>query len=166
MKWHDEWIVSGPRPLTFSDYAACAEAGVLLGFFHFAVHFLPFRVIAPAVGAPVVEAPADGQAGAASTASLSPEQLGHAIRIQWAVQRMARAAPFVPMCLARSLAARVMLRHRGVPATLYFGLRRRGVPPGQDRKTGAIAAHAWLTTGPIAVVGGDGGSNIPVGRFS
>lgn len=54
--------------------------------------------------------------------------------------------PGIPLCLPQALAARVMLRRRGIPSSLYFGIRLDG----DDR---AMRAHAWVTAGATGVVG-------------
>jgi hypothetical protein len=63
-----------------------------------------------------------------------------------AVERAARHLPWQPVCLPQALAARAMLRRRGIVSTLHFGMRRDGA----DR---AMAAHAWVTAGAVPVVG-------------
>ena len=63
-----------------------------------------------------------------------------------AVERVARNLPWHPLCLPQALAARAMLQRRGIPSTLYFGMRLEGA----DR---AMQAHAWVTTGSTSVVG-------------
>ncbi|WP_428245402.1 lasso peptide biosynthesis B2 protein [Ferrovibrio sp.] len=63
-----------------------------------------------------------------------------------AVGRAARHLPWHPMCLPQALAARAMLWRRGIPSTLYFGVRLEGA----ER---VMRAHAWVTTGVTGVVG-------------
>jgi len=59
----------------------------------------------------------------------TPADLGRA------VQRAARAVPGA-LCLAQALAARVLLRRRGIEAELCLGAGRRD--------QGGFVAHAWL----------------------
>lgn len=57
------------------------------------------------------------------------------------------AARFVPeaMCVARSLAAQVMLKRRAVPSTLHFGFKRS--------PEGNVEGHAWLEAQGSVVTG-------------
>ena len=66
-------------------------------------------------------------------------------RIGWLVPKVAAGAPFEAACLPQALAARWMLRRRGVASRLCFGVRR---PPGAN-----LEVHAWLTTDGEGVVG-------------
>ena len=66
-------------------------------------------------------------------------------RIGWLVPKVAASAPFEAACLPQALAARWMLRRRGVASRLCFGVRR---PSGAD-----LEVHAWLTTEGEGVVG-------------
>ena len=64
-----------------------------------------------------------------------------------AVRRVERRCPFRTRCLGRAMAVQWMLRRRGIPSRLVFGVRR-GEPPEQ-----ALQFHAWLTVGGVCVVG-------------
>jgi len=79
-----------------------------------------------------------GQHGSADDALLA-EQVG------WATVRATRHVPFRAVCLPQAMAARIMLRRRGVASVLHFGAAR-----GQDRP---IDAHAWLDAAGVEVTG-------------
>lgn len=67
--------------------------------------------------------------------------------IRRAMERASRTLP-ASSCLARSLAAELLLRERGVPARLSIGVA--------DRKPGAplaLDAHAWVESEGLVVVG-------------
>jgi hypothetical protein len=68
-------------------------------------------------------------------------------RIRRAILAAARRVPWRSQCLEQSIAAQRMLRARGIPATLYLGVEKRG---------DALRAHAWVRSGDIFVTGGDG----------
>ncbi len=51
-------------------------------------------------------------------------------------------------CLVKALAARQMLKRRGIESTLYLGTGRD-----EQRK---LIAHAWLRSGPYIVTGSEG----------
>jgi hypothetical protein len=61
------------------------------------------------------------------------------------IHRVGRRLPWKTTCLIDALAARALLRRRGVPSILHFGM---------TRKDGALTAHAWLETGDGVVCGG------------
>jgi len=60
--------------------------------------------------------------------------------------RAERRLPWKTTCLVAALAARAMLRRRGMDSVLRFGVRR-----GAD---GRLGAHAWLEAGGGIVCGG------------
>jgi hypothetical protein len=66
------------------------------------------------------------------------------LRISWGIQSAARFLPGHTACLPKSIAARMMLNRRGIPCTLYLGVRRN-VP----RAT--VDAHAWVRAGVVEV---------------
>lgn len=67
--------------------------------------------------------------------------------IGWAVTRISGYLPFRALCLQQAIAAKVMLRRRGIPSALHFGVSQ----PGKDAKS--FEAHAWLDA-PGALVTG------------
>ncbi len=64
-----------------------------------------------------------------------------------AVQRAARVLPWHSTCLARALATQVLLRRRGVPSRIVFGVRRS---PARE-----FEAHAWVEYDGAIVIGDD-----------
>lgn len=79
--------------------------------------------------------------GTMSSGRVEPEE---AARIGHAVTRAARHVPFRAVCLQQAFAALLMLRRRGLAATVHFGLLREG---------GALRAHAWSRCGDVPVTG-------------
>ena len=67
-------------------------------------------------------------------------------RVTYIVRRVARRVPFPAVCLPRAMAAQWMLRRRGIPSRLFFGVRRD--------PDSALQFHAWLTVGGECVMGG------------
>ena len=65
-------------------------------------------------------------------------------RIARAIVAWARRLPWRTLCFEQGLAATWMLRRRGYPATLYYG-----VAP----IDGELAAHVWVRSGAIDVIG-------------
>ena len=65
--------------------------------------------------------------------------------VGWAVSRIAAYFPGSAMCLAQALAARAMLRRRGVGSVLHVGVAASGAARFQ--------AHAWLEAAGVEVTG-------------
>ena len=109
------------------------EASLWLALCRAAVRLLPFRWIAPHLGRHMTDTPSDGAAG--------DEALLR--RVSWAVAAAARHVPWEAVCLPQAMAAKAMLRRRGIASTLYLG-----VAGNED-----MAAHAWLRAGGRIVTG-------------
>jgi hypothetical protein len=84
-------------------------------------------------------------AGAPVELGRLPEEL-RARAVSLALARAQRRLPWKTSCLVAALAARAMLRRRGIDSVLRFGVRR-----GAD---GRLGAHAWLEAGGGVVCGG------------
>ena len=68
---------------------------------------------------------------------------------QGLARRVVRLAPRMPVrttCLVRAVAGWMMLRRRGIPSVVRFGVRS---------PAGVLEAHAWLLVGETAVLGGE-----------
>lgn len=120
------------------DVAAAAEAAVSLLVAKVALALLPFSVVARALGRRCE--------GADSSPSAPAEQYlaAEALRCRWAVGAAIRRVPFEASCLPRAIAGQLMLRRRGVAATVVFGVARRD---------GEWLNHAWLEVDGAAVLG-------------
>ena len=104
---------------------------MFLALARLAVLIVPFRMIAPRLGVSRAETP--------ETPVFDPVPVG----VAWAVGAAARRAPWRAACLEQALAAKAMLRRRGIESTLYLGVT-------QD----PVAAHAWVRVGDLNVTGG------------
>ena len=126
------------RRLSWRDWGLLLEIGVLLGLARLAILLVPFRHIARIFGPQHAETPA--------VADLASEprvrHLGTMIRAT------ARNLPWECKCLAQAMAGKVMLARRGLPSTVYFGVR--------NDDEGEFGAHAWLRSGAVYVTGGPG----------
>lgn len=74
-----------------------------------------------------------------------PQRLELRQDVSWAVGATARYLPGATTCFARGIAARTMLRRRGIEATLYYGAAthpQRG-----------LTTHVWVLDGLDGVVG-------------
>ena len=139
-----------------AGYLGCAEAFVLLASAHAAIHCLAFRHTTRLLRRWSAPPEAPGVALA-----MTKEARGHIALVRWAVQTVSRRHPLRPRCLARAIAARLMLSRRGISSTLYLGLRNR-----DPRRQSEIVAHAWLGAADLPVVGGRGKAWKVVGRFA
>ncbi len=97
----------------------------------------------------------------AAVAAACPEAASEIGRM---VETVARAMPFRALCLQQAVAARRMLRRRGVRATVYLGVKRNAAA--RNMAGQGSAAHAWVEVGS-QVVNGDGnlGDYAIVARF-
>lgn len=99
------------------------------------VMVLPFRVIASWLGPQGAESPHDIPDADARVAR----------EISWRIRGACRKLPWSPSCLVRAVAAMMLLRRRGLQATLYLGVAR---------KDAGLNAHAWVRCGAVSVTGG------------
>ena len=107
-----------------------------------ALIFIPFPRLARHLGSFVP--PADARAAQAAIET-APDQARLAEDIGWAVTRAARYVPFKAVCLPQAMAARVMLKRRGVQSVMHFGAAK-----GTDKP---LDAHAWLDAAGVKVTG-------------
>jgi hypothetical protein len=96
---------------------------------------VPFRWIARRLGRQMAESPT----------SMSESDRRVVQRVGWAVQAVSVHAPLGFVCLPQAMAAKWMLRRRGLVSTLYLGLR--------NGETAGLSAHAWLRSGDSILTG-------------
>jgi hypothetical protein len=119
-----------------------AEAAFWLLAARLALVFVPFPAIARRLGAFVP--PADPRVAAAGAAATAAAAL-LARDVSWAVTRGAAHVPFKAVCLPQAMAARIMLKRRGVASVMHFGAAL-----GRDKP---LDAHAWLDAAGVKVTG-------------
>lgn len=78
-------------------------------------------------------------------------------KVRTVVEPVCRHTPWESKCLVRALTAKKMLNRRGLPCTLYMGVKA-----GTD---GKMDAHAWLRCGNLFVTGGKGKGFAVTGFF-
>jgi hypothetical protein len=120
---------------SWSDRALLLEALAWLSLAKLLIHGIPFRWLAPRLGRVMTTSPE----------SVSEPERALARRVGWAVEAVARHSPIGFVCFPQAVAAKWMLRCRGLPSTLYLGVRL----PAKDR----LAAHAWLRVGDRILTG-------------
>ena len=102
--------------------ALVLEAMAMLGLARAWLILSPFRNVARTLGSPT---PTD----APQLQLESGPRLAAARDIRWAIALAASRVPFRAVCLQQAVAAKLMLRRRGIPATVRFGLAP-GTAPG------------------------------------
>ena len=118
------------------------EAAVWLLLARIALLAIPFPTLARRLGAFV---PPTDERVTLATRGASTRDAQLAEEIGWATVRAARHVPFKAVCLPQAMAARIMLRRRGVASVLHFGAAK-----GRDKP---IDAHAWLDAAGVEVTG-------------
>lgn len=111
------------------------QAVVLLGIARLAILVVPYRRLESWMGERLAETPADAPVRDVLVAR----------RVAWAIHAVSPSTPWASNCFPQALTAKVLLRRRGIPTTLYLGAALGG--PG-------LRAHAWLRCGPFFVTGG------------
>lgn len=124
--------------------ALAIEAVACLLAARLALILIPFPRLARRLGTFVQ--PTDTRAVQARTRS-SRQEARLAEDIGWAVTRAARYVPFKAVCLPQAIAARMMLRRRGVASAMHFGAAKSG---SMDKP---LDAHAWLDAAGVEVTG-------------
>ena len=120
--------------LSAAEGAMLLEALVLLAFSSAAIRLLPFSRVGRLASLRL------GRARSGCREALVGQ-------VAWALTACARRAPWRSVCFQQGLAAQIMLRRRGVDATLFYGAA-------QD-KTQGLSAHVWVRAGRRDVVGCD-----------
>jgi hypothetical protein len=138
-------IVRGSRRiarLSWRQRGRAAEAVTLLALAGIATRLLPFRWTVAAVGRL-------GSGG-------SPRE--DAREIAQTMEACANRLPWRSVCFQRGLAAHVMLRRRGLPSVLHYGVE-------QSPERG-LSAHVWVSVGGRVLVGAGGlAGHVCLARF-
>ncbi len=157
-----KYVRRGPAELLLA-----AEALFLLAFFHVCLLVFPvYRIIRAITRGPAVEHhDEEAEAGESEmramndverTAETQSDEV--ALRVRWAVEAVARHSPIAFVCFPQTLAGYTMLRRRGVPSTMVYGVARS--------PANKLTAHTWLMMGDRVVLGGEGSAQFkPVERW-
>lgn len=122
--------------LSWSDRLRAAEAFVCLGLARLAVLTVPLRLVVRMLGQTSTSSdePAAGDRASSPTLALGA-----------IVERVANHTPWNSNCLARAVAATLLLRRRGVRTRIYFGVAKNDA--------GELEAHAWTRSGGAILTG-------------
>jgi hypothetical protein len=132
-------LLSTARRLSWRDWGTAFEATTWLALARLAILLMPFPLLARRLGASMQE----------TTQNDDERDRPVLRRVRWAIGAVSRRAPWRCMCLEQGLAAKMMLRRRGLASTFYLGVAR----PDSDAPA---KAHAWLRCGSYYVTGGEG----------
>ena len=125
LPWRDKWLV--------------LQVYVLLGMTRLAINTLPFARLERWLGPRMAE----------TAPELALEPMRQARRIAWAIRVTSPFTPWESNCFPQAITAKILLRRRGIPSTLYMGAA--------FKEGGAtLEGHAWLRCGPLYVTGGRG----------
>ncbi len=119
------------RRLTVREIARFVEAVCLLALAWAAIRLLPFRILMRTTSF----GPVPGE---------QPNARATGAAVRQAVKRAARRLPWTIVCFPEGLAAHWMLRRRGLPSQLHYGLR-----PSTEK----LSAHVWVTLAGEVIVG-------------
>lgn len=119
--------------LTPAERSRTVEAAVSLLVVRLAFGLLPFASALRLLRV------APGENGTGRVAASEAVEIGRA------VGRAARRVPFRALCLQQAFAALLMMRRRGLAATVHLGVARDD--------DGDLKAHAWSRCGELPVTG-------------
>ncbi|MGZ8997830.1 MAG: lasso peptide biosynthesis B2 protein [Allosphingosinicella sp.] len=126
-------IKAHPRraPLSWADRLLLAEALLTLALASLAIRLLPFRKVI-------------GAASAVDRRRVAADSVSKTRKVVWAVGAWARRVPWKAVCFQRGLAVHVMLRRRGIPSHLHYGVSQ----------SDGLKAHVWVSAAGRDVIGG------------
>jgi hypothetical protein len=123
--------------LPYLEQFLLLEAGWWLVVAWFIRRFIPFKVWSAHLGTPGAET---------DVVPLSPHQEKQALGIQLALYRGGRVAAALRNCLVLSIAAKLMLRRRRIPCTLYFATTTK-----HSGDYFYIGSHSWVRCGTLTI---------------
>ena len=115
-----------------ADYGRFIEAAIALSIATLFIAALPFRTVV-------------GTASWGGERRRGAESPANAGAIVQAVDRAARRLPWRLVCIHKGLAVHWMLRRRGLPSRLHYGIA------GGDNH---LTAHVWVSLGGEILIGG------------
>jgi hypothetical protein len=122
----------------FADHLLFLEATFWLGMARLAILTLPFNCITPFLGRHMASYDKHYKSGNRETE----------ISVCRAILTMGRHLPWECKCLSQAISAKMMLRRRKIPSTLYLAVAKQG-----NRE---LIAHAWLRAGDLVLIGARG----------
>lgn len=118
----------------------------LAAWYRFRIRFVPMKYLQKNFGIEGEESPTEG----------TREDYRYARMIAEYVNRSADNTPWESKCLVRALTAQKLLKKKGIPTTLYLGVKT---------ESEKMVAHAWIRTGRMYVTGGTGEGYAMVAKY-
>lgn len=128
-------ILKRYRRLSLRQRLLLAEALYVISASSAAIRLLPFwRVVGLAARGP-------NRQGVAEWSDIETSR-----QVRWAVEKIGHLVPWRAVCFQKGLTVHWMLRRRGVPSVLHYGVR----PPLKGKQ----GAHVWVSVKGCPVIGG------------
>jgi len=125
------------KKITYTEYQLFAEAWMCLAVARLLLIFLPFKKLAPLLGKTVTS----------ETSTVIPSDNTIALQqISIAISRGCRYAFWRTKCFEQALAAKLMLKKRGISSLLYFGVYK-------NDDSLKLNAHAWVICKGMIITG-------------
>lgn len=125
-----------------AERSLLAEAVLCLLAARVALNFMSFPRLSQRLGTMV---PAGDPRTVTARIASQSDQIQTAKKVSWAVTCAARYMPIKAVCLPQAMAARRMLKRRGVASVMHFGAGKGQTKP--------FDAHAWLDAAGVEVTG-------------
>lgn len=97
-----------------------------------------------------------GKKGEESDMVISKDAEEKAEKIGDIINMVSRHTPWHSECFVKAMTAQILLKQHEIGSTLYMGVRR---------KNSKMTAHAWVRSGKVSVVGGNGNGYTVVQKF-
>ncbi|MEX0685336.1 MAG: lasso peptide biosynthesis B2 protein [Balneolales bacterium] len=136
------------------------EALLLVAVTRFVIFCMPYKMLARMIRSARREERIVRQREKGSHSSGPHQADTLAWNVANSVESVSRRVPWKSTCLVQAAAGKIMLNRRRLPATLYLGVNKN------LREAGSIKPHAWLTSGPTVVIGGDIDKYVIVSEFN
>lgn len=125
------------------------EAYIYTGIYRTLIIFVPFNKLRKRLGNVKEESPDEVDINSYRIAR----------DIKWAVISASRYTPWESKCLIKALTAQRMMRGKGIPTTIYLGVKKN--------EKNEMVAHAWTRCGSYFITGGENRSGYAVvAKFS
>jgi len=126
------------KEITLKEYQLFAEAWICLAVARLLLIFLPFKKLAPLLGKTVTPD---------STNDYTSVKPAFLQQISIAISRGCHYAFWRTKCFEQALAAKMMLKRRGIISLLLFGVYK-------NPDTLKLNAHAWVICNGMIITGG------------
>lgn len=128
------YLIKKYSQLSASDKILLFEASIILIIIKLLIRLLPIRFYKKIFG----------KQNSEPEIQVSENQSHTLYKISQAIVRSRKVIPWKSKCLTEAIAAKIMLRKRGIASTLFLGINKD-----EDK----MIAHAWLRCGNTYITG-------------